>query len=223
MDITIVGGHGSIAMLLHPILEQNGHSVRGIIRKEEQATELLEAGAEPVICDIETTDDISEAVGAADAVVFAAGAGPNSGAERKWTVDRDGAIKLIDAAKKNSISRYVMISAMGLEQHRGTEVFRTQLKDDEIFRTYLKAKAEADKALYNSELDYTIIKPGLLTNEAGSGKVKVGNELAFGEVPREDVAAVLAEVLEMPQTAGLQFNLLSGQTPIPKAVQSLLR
>ena len=114
MKVVIAGGHGKIAMLLHPILKGKGHTVKGLIRKEEQADDLRKAGAEPVVVDIENEDDISDYVGDADAVVFAAGAGPGSGKERKWCVDRDGAIKLIEAAKKNGIDRYVMISAMGL-------------------------------------------------------------------------------------------------------------
>jgi uncharacterized protein YbjT (DUF2867 family) len=211
MKITIVGGHGSIAMLLHPILKEKGHTVRGIIRKEEQADDLREAGAEPVICDIEKNDDISKAVGNVDAVVFAAGAGPGSGAERKWTVDRDGAIKLIEAAKKNDINRYVMISAMGLDNPRGNEVFRT----------YLKAKAEADEALRNSGLDYTILKPGRLTDEPGTGKVAIGHDLPKKEIPREDVAVVLAEILEIPYLAGEQLELTSGDTPIAEAMRKL--
>lgn len=209
MTITIVGGHGKIAMHLHPILKEKGHEIRGIIRKTEQAGDLREAGAEPVICDIEEHDDISDAVGDADAVVFAAGAGPGSGAERKWTVDRDGAIKLIEAAKRNGIGRYVMISAMGLDEPRGNEVFRV----------YQKAKAEADEALQKSGLDYTIIKPGRLTNEPGTGKVALAPDLESGEIPREDVAAVLAEILETPETAGLTLDLVSGDTPVEEAVK----
>ena len=147
MKIVIAGGHGQIAMHLHPILKKRGHSVKGLIRKPEQSNDLRKAGAEPVIIDIEKAEDISEAVGKADAVIFAAGAGPGSGAERKWTVDRDGAIKLIQAAKKNGINRYVMISAMGLDTPRGNEVFQV----------YQRAKAEADQALRKSVLDYTII------------------------------------------------------------------
>ncbi|MDR8389633.1 SDR family oxidoreductase [Aliifodinibius sp. S!AR15-10] len=211
MKITIVGGHGSIAMLLHPILKAKGHEVRGIIRKEEQAEDLREVGAEPVICDIEETADISEAVGNVDAVLFAAGAGPGSGVARKWTVDRDGAIKLINAAKKNGINRYVMISAMGTDTPRGNEVFRT----------YLQAKEEADEALRNSGLDYTIIKPGRLTDQEGTGKVSLAQELERGEIPRADVAAVLAEVLETPETAGLQLDLVSGEQSIPEAVREV--
>jgi uncharacterized protein YbjT (DUF2867 family) len=211
MKITIVGGHGSIAMLLHPILKAKGHEVRGIIRKEEQAEDLREVGAEPVICDIEETTDISEAVGDVDAVLFAAGAGPGSGAARKWTVDRDGAIKLINAAKKNGIDRYVMISAMGTDTPRGNEVFRT----------YLQAKEEADEALRNSGLDYTIIKPGRLTDDEGTGKVSLAPELERGEIPREDVAAVLAEVFEMPETIGKEIDLVSGDQSISEALSDL--
>lgn len=213
MDITIVGGHGSIAMLMHPILKSMGHQVRGIIRKEEQAKDLREVGAEPVVCDIEEHEDISEAVGRADVVLFAAGAGPGSGAERKFTVDRDGAIKLIEASKKNGISRYVMISAMGLDEPRGNEVFKA----------YLKAKAEADEALKKSGLEYTIIKPGRLTDEPGNGKVALAQELPRGQVPREDVAEVLAEVLDSPQTTGLVLELTSGDTPISIALNNVIK
>lgn len=212
MKITIVGAHGNIAMLLHPMLIQNGHSVRGIIRKEEQAEDLRKTGVEPVIANIEKQDDISEAVGNVDAVLFAAGAGPGSGTERKWTVDRDGAIKLMEACHKNGIDRYVIISAMGLDSLRGSEVFQV----------YLKAKAEADEALRKSGLNYTIVKPGRLTDEAGTGKVLVGKNLERGEIPREDVAAVIAKVFEMQETIGKEFDLLSGNQPIPKALSDLV-
>lgn len=212
MDITIVGGHGSIAMMMHPMLKERGHRVRGIIRKAGQTGDLQEAGAEPIICDIEETDDISEAVGDVDAVVFAAGAGPGSGAARKWTVDRDGAIKLIKAAKKNEIDRYVMISAMGVNNPRGNDVFKA----------YLKAKAEADEALRKSGLAYTILKPGRLTDEPGTGKVNLAPDLSKGEVPREDVAAVLVELLETPGTAGHQLDLITGNSPIKEAVKKAI-
>ena len=208
MKIAVVGAHGKIAMLLHPILIENGHSVRGIIRKENQKDDLKEVGVEPVVADIEELDDISEPVGDADAVLFAAGAGPGSGAERKWTVDRDGAIKLIDACIKNGIDRYVIISAMGLDQPRGNEVFRT----------YQIAKAEADETLRNSRLKYTIVKPGRLTDESGTGMVSIGKDLERGEIPRKDVAAVLASVFETPETVGQEFDLVSGNTPISKAL-----
>ncbi len=213
MKITIVGGHGDVAMLLHPILKRKGHQVRGIIRDEDQAEDLENVGATPVLCDIEKEDDISEAVAQVDAVLFAAGAGPGSGADRKFTVDRDGAIKLIDAAKKNNISRYVMISAMGLDTPRGNAVFQA----------YQNAKAEADETLRKSGLDYTIIKPGKLTDQEGTGRVALAPDLPRGEIPRQDVAEVLAEVIENPRTSGLELALTEGETPVQQAVENVLR
>lgn len=209
MTLAIIGANGKIARHLHPILIERGHKIRGIIRKEEQTEELRKMGVVPVVCDIETTEDISEAVGRADAVLFAAGAGPGSGAERKWTVDRDGAVKLIRAAKKNGISRYLLISAMGLDKPRGSEVFQI----------YQKAKAEADEALQKSGLEYTILKPGRLTDEPGAGRVALGEDLTRGEIPRIDVALVLAHILEAPETSGLTLDLVSGETPVEEAVK----
>jgi uncharacterized protein YbjT (DUF2867 family) len=213
MNISILGGHGSIAMLLHPILTEQGHQVRGLIRKEEQADDLKEVGAEPVICDAEKEDSIAGAVGDADLVVFAAGAGPGSGAARKWTVDRDGAIKLMEAAKTNGINRYVMISAMGTTGDISHE--------NEVFETYLKAKAEADEALLHSGLDYTIVRPGRLTDEQGTGHVRLAPEVPRGEIPRADVAAVLADVIGSPDTAEVEFEVTSGEQPIAKAVDQI--
>ncbi len=200
-------------MLLHPMLIERGHQVRGLIRRPDQADDVRRTGAEPVVCDLEAEDDVSEAVGTADAVLFAAGAGPGSGAARKWTVDRDGAIKLMDAAKRNGIRRYVMISAMNAEQPRGGEVFQI----------YLRAKAEADEALRESGLDYTIVRPGRLTDEAGTGRVAMAPELPQGEIPRPDVAAVLVRVLENPGTARRQFDVTAGELPIPQAIDEALR
>lgn len=212
MRVVVVGGHGKVAMLLHPILRGRGHEVRGVIRNPDQAEDLRRAGAEPVVCDIEAVDDISDAVGSADAVVFAAGAGPGSGAARKWTVDRDGALKLIEAAKKNGIRRYVMISAMGVDEPRG----------DEVFQAYSRAKAEADQALRESGLDWTIIRPGRLTGEPGRGRVALAPSLPAGEVPRADVAAVLAEVLETPASTGHQLDLTTGDLTIPEALRAAI-
>lgn len=211
MQILIAGGHGQIAMLLHPLLIARGHRVRALVRNPNHADEVRRAGAEPVYCDLEAEGDISEALGEADAVVFAAGAGPGSGAARKLTMDRDGAIKLIDAARQNGIRRYVMISAMDAEEPRG----------DEVFQTYLRAKAEADEALRRSGLDYTIVRPGRLTNEPGSGCVSLAERLPRGEIPRADVAAVVVCVLETPATVGRQFDVTAGETPLAKAAAGL--
>ena len=212
MKITIAGGHGKIAMLAHPMLKEKGHTIRALIRKPEQAQDIMNAGAEPVLCDIEKEDDISMMVGDADAVVFAAGAGPGSGKDRKWTVDRDGALKLIRAAQTNGVDRYIMISAMGLDTLRG----------DEIFQVYQKAKKEADEAVKNSGLHHTIIKPGRLTDEPGNAKIKIGKNLEGGSIPREDVARVLVEVLENPDMISEEFDLLSGETDIKEAFMQYL-
>jgi len=211
MQIVIAGGHGQIAMLMHPLLVERGHSVGGLIRNPTQEAAVRRAGAEPVICDLEAEGDISDAVGEADAVVFAAGAGPGSGAARKTTMDRDGAIKLIEAARRNGVRRYIMIGAMHAEEPRG----------DEVFRVYLQAKSEADKALRESGLDYTIVRPGRLTDDAGTGMIRAAAALPIGEIPRADVAVVVAEVLETASTIGRQFDLISGEHPIVEALASL--
>ncbi|MDI6402259.1 SDR family oxidoreductase [Balneolaceae bacterium ANBcel3] len=213
MKICVVGAHGQIAMLLHPLLKSNGHEVYGIIRNPDHAEDLRRAGAVPVICDIEKEKDISAAVGNVDAVVFAAGAGPGSGADRKWTVDRDGALKLIEASKKNGITRYIMVSAMNPETPRGNDVFQV----------YLKAKAEADQALRESGLEYTILRPGRLLNDVSCGRISLDESLEPGEICRVDVAGVIAEVLDTPASAGCQWDLVRGDIPIETAVQKAVK
>jgi uncharacterized protein YbjT (DUF2867 family) len=211
MRVVVAGAHGQIAVLLQPLLIERGCEVRGLVRNPDHAGELERMGVEPVVCDLEVLDDIAADVGAADAAVFAAGAGPGSGAERKRTLDRDGALKLIEAARTNGIRRYVMVSAMNPEQPRG----------DEVFRYYLQMKAEADAALRDSGLEWTVVRPGRLTDEPGTGRVTAARELERADIPRADVAAVLAEVLAMPETIGLQFNVVAGETPVREALAAL--
>lgn len=213
MQIVIAGGHGRIAMLLHPLLVARGHEVRGLIRDPGHADAVRLAGAEPVVCDLEAEADIAGRVGKADAIVFAAGAGPGSGAERKRTLDRDGALKLMQAARENGTRRYVMVSAMNPEQPRGNEVFRY----------YLQMKAEADAALRDSGLDWTIVRPGRLTDEPGTGRVTIAPALERADIPRADVAAVLAEVLDLPDTIGLQFDVVAGDDSVRDALAACSR
>jgi uncharacterized protein YbjT (DUF2867 family) len=165
-----------------------------------------------VLCDIEALDDISSCCEGADAVVFAAGAGPGSGAERKRTVDYGGAVKLIEAAKTNGIERYVIVSAISVDRPD---------EWSEQMRPYYEAKRDADARVLESGLSYTIVRPGGLTDNAGTGLVRLGTDLERGEVPREDVAAVLLAVLETPSTVGKTFELVSGDTPIEEAVRGL--
>ena len=169
-------------------------------------------GAEAVVCDLERDEDLSPFVEGADAVVFAAGAGPGSGDERKRTVDLGGAVKLIDACKKTGIRRYVIVSSVGADDPSGAP---------EQMRSYQQAKHDADVALEQAGLDHTIVRPGGLTDEPGTGKVAAGPDVARGRIPRDDVAATLAAVLVADNTIGKTFVRVSGDTPIEEAVRSL--
>ena len=213
MEVVIAGGHGKIALHLERLLADSGHRVRALIRQRDHDSDVREAGAEPVMCDIEQEDDISHYVQGADAVVFAAGAGPGSGAERKRTVDLGGALKLIDAARRTGARRYAMVSSIGADDPSGAS---------EQMRPYLEAKAEADRRLADSGLDWTIVRPGRLTDSPGTGLVTVTEDMSVrGEVPREDVARVLAAALGDPGTIGKTFVLVSGETPVDQALAAL--
>ena len=212
VNVVIVGGHGQIAMRLSKILAERGDNPRGIIRHTEQADDLEAIGAEPIVLDIENVDDIGDALAGADAAVFAAGAGPGSGPARKRTVDYGGAVKLVDACLSQDIRRYVMVSSIGSN--------RPETWADEM-RPYQEAKSEADTFLRESGLDYTILRPGRLTDDPGTGKVQVGETLEYGSVTRDDVAAVIAECLVADNTIAKSFDLLSDGTPIPEAIRSL--
>ena len=213
MDILVAGGHGQVALRLLRILAARGHRARGLIRKPEQAADLAAAGAVPVIGDLENDPSLTEYVKGADAVVFAAGAGPGSGPARKQTVDLGGAVKLVDAARATGVRRYVMVSSIGA--HRPESA-------DEAMRPYLTAKAEADDYLRASDLDWTVVRPGSLTDEPGTGRIRVSREVGSrGPVPRDDVASVLAACLTTPATIGVTFELFAGDVPIDAALASL--
>jgi uncharacterized protein YbjT (DUF2867 family) len=213
MDVAIAGGHGKIALHLEKLLADSGHRVRALIRQPDHDDDVREAGAEPVLCDLEREDDVGRCVQGADAVVFAAGAGPGSGPERKRTVDLGGALKLIDAARRSGARRYLMVSSIGADD---------PASGSEQMRPYLEAKAEADERLAESGLDWTIVRPGRLTDDPGTGLVTVTTDMsARGEVPREDVARVLAAALGDPGTIGRTFVVVAGETPVDKAVAAL--
>ena len=216
MNVLVVGGHGKIGMRLLQLLAERGDQARGMLRKPEQAADLEKIGAVPVVRDIEEADDISAEVEGSDAVVFAAGAGPGSGPERKGTVDLGGAVKLIDACKATGVQRYLIVSAMGVERPDSWQ---------ENMKPYYEAKRDADDALRESSLAHTIVRPGALTDEPGTGLIAVGLPVQGGgnDVPRDDVAATVAAVLAEPGTAGVTFDLLSGETPVDEAVAALAR
>src|SRR4051794_712411 len=212
MDVVVAGGHGKVALSLLRLLADRGDRARGLIRNPDHAADLDAAGAEPVVCDLEREDDLSPYVEGADAVVFAAGAGAGSGPERKKTVDLGGAVKLIEACQAKGIRRYVIVSSVGADDPS---------RASEQMRPYLEAKAAADQALEQAGLDHTIVRPGMLTDEPGTGLIAAGPDVERAEIPRDDVAATLAEVLVADNTIGKTFVVVSGETPIEEAVRSL--
>jgi uncharacterized protein YbjT (DUF2867 family) len=209
VDVVVAGGHGQVALHLERLLSARGDRVRGLIRDPAHAGDLEAAGAEPAVCDMEAEDDLAPFVEGADAVVFAAGAGPGSGPERKRTVDLGAAVKLIETG----VRRYVMISAVGAHDPSA---------GPEQMRPYLEAKAEADRRLAESGLDYTIVRPGRLTNDPARGTVLVSdNPATYGEIPRADVAAVVGACLIDPASVGKTFVVVGGETPVTAAVGAL--
>jgi uncharacterized protein YbjT (DUF2867 family) len=212
MDVVVAGGHGKVGIRLLRLLADRGHRARGLIRNPDHGPDLHEVGAEPVLCDIEALDDISSCCRGADAVVFAAGAGPGSGTERKRTFDHCGAVKLIEAAKTNGIDRYVMVSAIGVDRPE---------RWSEPMVPYYEAKRDADEAVMGSGLVYTIVRPGSLTDDVGTGLVEIGSGLEGGEIPRDDVAATLYFTLEAVNTFGQAFDLVAGDDPVEDAIANL--
>jgi uncharacterized protein YbjT (DUF2867 family) len=219
--IVIAGGHGKIALRLERLLTQRGDTVVGLVRNPAHAADLEAVGAEPAVIDLEhaTVAEVAAHLRGADAVVFAAGAGPGSGAARKDTVDRAAAVLLADAAIEAGVRRYVMVSAMGADSRVDDKA-----PSDPVFAAYLQAKAAADEdVLARPELQTTVVRPGHLTDEDGTGRVFIASSTGRGDVPRQDVAAVLVAVLDDAETAGQTFELISGETPIADAVATVGR
>jgi uncharacterized protein YbjT (DUF2867 family) len=212
--VSIAGAHGKIAMRLTRLLVGAGNEVIGLIRNPDHASDLNAVGAVGRVCDLEraTVEEIAAAIGGADVAVFAAGAGAGSGAERKLTMDRDGAIKLLEAASAAGVPRYLIISSIGAE---------APPDDDAVFSVYLRAKAEADAAVQRSDLDWTIVRPGRLTDDPGTGRVRIDSDPFHAEVPRDDVAAVLAHLLKDWRASGQILYVNGGEQPIEKALASV--
>lgn len=213
--VVIAGGHGKIALRLTERLSGRGEAVIGLIRNSDHADDVRARGGQPVLCDLERADvaEIATAISGASAVVFAAGAGPGSGAERKLTMDRDGAIKLLQAAEQVEAPRYLMISSVGAEDPPD---------GGDVFSVYLRAKAQADEAVRGSDRDWTIVRPGGLTDDSGGGQVRIDLEPFRGEIPRDDVAAVLDALLSEARAARRILYLNSGQVPIEQALDAVL-
>jgi uncharacterized protein YbjT (DUF2867 family) len=211
--IAIVGGHGQVARHLIHVLRRVDHEPVALVRNEAYRDELESRGAEVRLLDIERADvdGVAAAFEGCEAVVFAAGGGPDGNRERKRTVDLEGSLKSIVGAGKAGIDRFVQVSAIGVDE---------PLPDDtgDVWRAYVEAKRDADAALRESSLAWTIIRPGRLTDDPATGRVSLGPDVGRGEVTRADVAAVLAAVLDAPDTVGRQWNLVNGDLPIEEAI-----
>ncbi|MFF4481315.1 NAD(P)H-binding protein [Stenotrophomonas sp. NPDC087984] len=217
MRIVIAGGHGQIALRLEQLLTARGDEVAGIIRKPEQAGDLLASGTEPVVCDLESAslEDVVKHLEDADAAVFAAGAGPGSGAARKDTVDHRSAVLFADAAERAGARRFLIVSSMGASHEPPPDT-------DPVFAAYLRAKAAADDDIRARDgLDWTVLRPGRLTNEPGTGRVKLAEHTGRAEITRDDVAAVLTALLDEPRTAGRTLELINGDTAVADAVAAV--
>jgi nucleoside-diphosphate-sugar epimerase len=215
VNVAIAGAHGKIALQLTRRLARGGDRVTGLIRNPDHAAEVEQAGASAVLCDLEraTVEEIATAIDGADAVVFAAGAGAGSGADRKLTMDRDGAIKLLSAATNAGALRYVMVSSVGAEDPPD---------GDDVFAVYLRAKAEADAAIVASDREWTIVRPGGLTDDAGAGSVRIDAAPFRGSVPREDVASVLARLMADARSTRRILYVNSGEQSIERALDEVL-
>lgn len=220
MRVLLAGAHGQIARRLGRLLTSRGDTVVGIIRNPAHESDLVGIGVDAVVLDLETTSvgDLAEVVSGADAVVFAAGAGPGSGATRKDSVDRGAAVLLADAAEQAGVRTYLLVSSMGVESVADGA---TPQGVDEVFVAYLRAKLAAEQDLLaRRALAVTVLRPGGLTDEPGTGRVTLARHVERGSVPRDDVAAVLVALLDAPRE-GAVAELVSGPTPIAEAVAAL--
>jgi uncharacterized protein YbjT (DUF2867 family) len=219
MRVVIAGGHGKIALRLAKLLSARGDQPVGLIRNPAHEPDLRAAGAAALVCDLEHAglQEVAVCVEGADAAVFAAGAGPGSGVARKDTMDRAGAVLFAEAAERARVRRFLLVSAMGLDRADQPDM-------DPVFAAYLRAKVASEADLRARDLDWTILRPGRLTDDPAAGRVRLGPPpIGRGAVSRQDVAAVLVALLDEPATAGLTLELVGGDTPIREAIAAARR
>jgi len=211
MKVLVAGANGQIGRLLVEMLKTGGkHTPIAMVRKPEQAERYRASGVESIVADLEAgVDELAAAVRGCDAIVFTAGSGAKTGYDKTLLIDLDGAVKLIEAAEQAGVRRFVMVSALGAEQRE---------RWHESIRPYYVAKHYADRLLTASKLDYTILRPGGLTDEPGTGMISIEPATTGGTIPREDVAGVIAAVLEAPATYRQAYDLLSGKQSIGDAI-----
>ena len=217
MRVVIAGGHGKVALALERLLAGRGDQAVGLIRNPAQAADVQQAGAEAVVCDLEaaSADDVAIVLAGADAVVFAAGAGPGSGIPRKDSVDRAASVLMADAAQQAGVRRFVQVSSMGAGSP-------PQPGRDDVWAAYITAKTAAEADLRSRDLDWTILRPGHLTDDPAAGRVRLAAPpVPAGAVSRADVAAVIAALLHESGTSHQTLELVGGDTPVAEAVHSI--
>lgn len=217
MRVVIAGGHGRIALRLSRLLADRGDEVIGLVRNPAHIGDVAAAGARAAVIDLEHTAaaELVPMLDGADAVVFAAGAGPGSGAARKDSMDRGGAAVLAEAAELTGVRRFLLVSAMGVDDADSAE--------DEVFAAYLRAKAASEHDVRARDLDWTVLRPGGLTDAPGTGLVLLEPSVPRGQVSRDDVAAVLVALLDEPATVGLTLEVIGGDDLVDAAVQAAAR
>lgn len=216
MKVLVVGANGQIGKQLVSLIQDSDTlKAKAMIRKEEQAEHFKKLGAETVLVDLEgEVDDIAKAAKDVDAIVFTAGSGPKTGPDKTIMIDLDGAVKTIQAAEKAGVKRFVMISSYDTTRKAIQEA-------SESFAPYVAAKHYADEWLRSTDLDYTMIHPGALSNDKGTGKIEAATSVEPKEVPREDISHVIFACLQNDSTIGKEFQVIAGSTPINEAIKAL--
>ncbi|PTL73742.1 NAD-dependent dehydratase [Rathayibacter caricis DSM 15933] len=211
--VAVIGAHGKVGQQILHLLYDAGHESVGVIRNPEHAEDIVRLGGDPLVHDLENSsaEEFAALLEGVDALVFTAGAGPDSGIERKRTVDLGASVLSQEAAAAAGIRRFVQISAIGVDEPLAEDT-------EKVWRAYVEAKRDADTALRNTDLDWTILRPGGLTTDEGTGRVELGETVERGSIPREDVAAVVVAVLEQPASIGRTWELVSGDVPVEDAV-----
>ncbi len=216
MRVVIAGGHGQIALRLTKLLAGDGHEVVGMVRNPDHEDDITAAGGQAAVMDLEQADvaAVAGVLAGADVAIFAAGAGPGSGAARKDTVDRGAAALFADASEQAGVRRHIQVGSINADRAES-------LTDDEVFTVYLKAKWAAEEDLRRRDLDWTILRPGGLTNDPGTGLVRLADKIGNGKITRDDVALVLAGLCTTPASIGRTLELVAGQTPVTEALKNL--
>jgi uncharacterized protein YbjT (DUF2867 family) len=216
MRVVIAGGHGQIALRLTKLLAEDGHEVIGLVRNPDHEGDIAAVGGQAAVLDLEHVDvaPVADVLAGADVAIFSAGAGPGSGKGRKDTVDRAAAALFADAAEQAGVRRHIQVGSMGADR-------ADSLHDDDVFTVYLKAKKAAEDDLRRRDLDWTILRPGSLTNDPGTGQVLLADKTGNGSVSRDDVALVLAGLCDTPASIGRTLELIAGETPVAEALKNL--